>query len=407
MSCFPCFQSQKSKKLSESKKLPPTAEVNVPGGGGNGQPTPQTETGTINAKTFTFRELASATKNFRQECLLGEGGFGRVYRGMLHPSGQVVAVKQLDRNGLRESKELMSEISTISHLNHENLVNLVGYCTDGDQRLLVYEYMPGGSLQDHLLDLKDNKALDWKTRMKIGHGAAQAVDTTRPTDEQNLVAWAQPILRDPKRFPDMADPNLNRQFPEKSLNQAVAIAAMCVQEEPAARPLMSDVMTALSFLTAVEDAPAPITPPVMSEELNKGKDTDSDSSDGDNDYEDGDSEEEEDENGKSKRRGSKKNRSSKRRDDGSESSSSDGRESCASDSLKKKSKNYFSIGRKSSKNGSDSFNHQVSSVFSLSKKSRGGDEDDEEKEACLSRNSSRSSHSNLSRNSSRAQSRKS
>jgi len=60
---------------------------------------------------------------------------------------------------------------------------------------------------------------------------------------------AQPIFRDPKRYPDMADPNLHKDFPEKDLNQAVAIAAMCLQEEPAARPLMSDVVTALSFLS--------------------------------------------------------------------------------------------------------------------------------------------------------------
>jgi len=63
------------------------------------------------------------------------------------------------------------------------------------------------------------------------------------------VEQAQPIFRDPKRYPDMADPNLNNDFPEKDLNQVVAIAAMCLQEEAAARPLMSDVVTALSFLS--------------------------------------------------------------------------------------------------------------------------------------------------------------
>ncbi|PIN07499.1 Non-specific serine/threonine protein kinase [Handroanthus impetiginosus] len=104
----------------------------------------------IAAQTFTFRELAAATKNFRPECLLGEGGFGRVYKGRLESTGQVVAVKQLDRNGLQGNREFLVEVLMLSLLHHPNLVNLIGYCADGDQRLLVYEYMPLGSLEDHL-----------------------------------------------------------------------------------------------------------------------------------------------------------------------------------------------------------------------------------------------------------------
>lgn len=64
---------------------------------------------------------------------------------------QVVAVKQLDRNGLQGNREFLVEVLMLSLLHHQNLVNLIGYCADGDQRLLVYEYMPLGSLEDHLL----------------------------------------------------------------------------------------------------------------------------------------------------------------------------------------------------------------------------------------------------------------
>jgi len=104
----------------------------------------------IVAQTFTFSELATATRNFRKECLIGEGGFGRVYKGYLASTSQTAAIKQLDHNGLQGNREFLVEVLMLSLLHHPNLVNLIGYCADGDQRLLVYEYMPLGSLEDHL-----------------------------------------------------------------------------------------------------------------------------------------------------------------------------------------------------------------------------------------------------------------
>ncbi|KAK9944837.1 hypothetical protein M0R45_010386 [Rubus argutus] len=250
----------------------------------------------IAAQTFSFRELATATKNFRQECLIGEGGFGRVYKGKLEKTEQIVAVKQLDRNGLQGNREFLVEVLMLSLLHQENLVNLIGYCADGDQRLLVYEYMPLGSLEDHLLEIpSEQKPLDWSKRMKIALGAAKeyqrtgqltvksdvysfgvvllelitgrrAIDTTRPTREQNLVSWAEPVFKDPHKFPELADPLLHGDFPIRALNQAIAVAAMCLHEEAPARPLMSDVVSALSFLGTDDDqdttiSPIPSSPP--------------------------------------------------------------------------------------------------------------------------------------------------
>ncbi|KAL7185122.1 hypothetical protein ACSBR2_027120 [Camellia fascicularis] len=89
----------------------------------------------------------------------------------------VVAVKQLDRNGIQGNKEFLGEIFVLSLLHHPNLVNLVGYCADGDQRLMVYEYMPLGCVEDHLHDIsEDKKALDWSARMKIGSDTAQGLE---------------------------------------------------------------------------------------------------------------------------------------------------------------------------------------------------------------------------------------
>ncbi|KAG8477836.1 hypothetical protein CXB51_027431 [Gossypium anomalum] len=365
MNCFSCFSSEKkaAKRQNSSTKnnqacdnatteafLPqqhPPENIPKPKTTAT-EPAKTTADGTkdngnnnIAVETFTFRELAAATRNFRKECLIGEGGFGRVYKGKLEKTGQVVAVKQLDRNGLQGNREFLVEVLMLSLLHHPNLVNLIGYCSDGDQRLLVYEYMPLGSLDDHLLDLSPSqKPLDWYARMKIAQGAAQgleylhdkanppviyrdlksanilldheynaklsdfglaklgpqgdkthvssrvmgtygycapeyqrtgqltvksdvygfgvvllelitgrrAIDTTRPNNEQNLVSWAQPMFKEPSKFSELADPLLEGNFPVRGLQQALAVAAMCLQEEGEVRPLISDVVTALSCL---------------------------------------------------------------------------------------------------------------------------------------------------------------
>ncbi|MCD9645196.1 hypothetical protein HAX54_033932 [Datura stramonium] len=111
----------------------------------------------IAAQTFTFRELAAATKNFRPECLLGEGGFGRVYKGRLESTGQVVAVKQLDRNGLQGNREFLVEVLMLSLLHHPNLVNLIScVCRWGPTPPCLRVYAVGffrGSFTWDLIDL--------------------------------------------------------------------------------------------------------------------------------------------------------------------------------------------------------------------------------------------------------------
>ncbi|KAE8712387.1 Serine/threonine-protein kinase PBS1 [Hibiscus syriacus] len=92
-------------------------------------------------------------------------------------SEPVGVVKQLDRNGLQGNREFLVEVLMLSLLHHPNLVNLIGYCADGDQRFLVYEFMLLGSLEDHLHNLQpDKEPLDWNTRMKIAAGAAKELE---------------------------------------------------------------------------------------------------------------------------------------------------------------------------------------------------------------------------------------
>ncbi|XP_038725042.1 probable serine/threonine-protein kinase PBL7 [Tripterygium wilfordii] len=131
----------------------------------------------IEARTFTLQELKTATNNFGSGSFIGQGGFGPVYKGHVESTGQAVAVKKLDQSGCQGEKEFLVEVLMLNLAHHPNLVNLVGYCADKEQRLLVYEYMPLGSLDDHLFDLAPEKEpLDWNTRMKIAAGTARGLD---------------------------------------------------------------------------------------------------------------------------------------------------------------------------------------------------------------------------------------
>lgn len=98
---------------------------------------------------FTYDELHVATNGFAMENVLGEGGFGRVYKGEL-PNGQVVAVKQLTLGGGQGDREFRAEVEIISRVHHRHLVSLVGYCIADKQRLLVYDFVPNGTLDVNL-----------------------------------------------------------------------------------------------------------------------------------------------------------------------------------------------------------------------------------------------------------------
>ncbi|XP_042402309.1 probable serine/threonine-protein kinase PBL21 [Zingiber officinale] len=206
MSCFPCLSprrrearcriedSGRSRPRSRFAADPPENEKPAPSDGGERNKS---------ARKFTFRDLAAATHNFRESNLIGEGGFGRVYKGRLD-SDQIVAIKQLKQDGYQGSNEFLVEVLMLTVLRHPNLVNLIGYCAEGDERLLVYEYMCKGTLEDHLFDLTPGKApIDWNTRMKIALGAAKGLTYLHD------VANPPVIYRDMKAANVLLDENFN------------------------------------------------------------------------------------------------------------------------------------------------------------------------------------------------------
>ncbi|CAH8359337.1 unnamed protein product [Eruca vesicaria subsp. sativa] len=130
---------------------------------------------------FTLEELKTITQGFSKHNYLGEGGFGEVYKGFVDDSlktglkAQPVAVKALKREGGQGHREWLAEVIILGQLKHPHLVNLIGYCCEDDHRLLVYEYMERGNLEDHLFQ-KYGGALPWLTRVKILLGAAKGLD---------------------------------------------------------------------------------------------------------------------------------------------------------------------------------------------------------------------------------------
>nr|GMC98825.1 probable receptor-like protein kinase At5g47070 isoform X2 [Ipomoea batatas] len=138
-----------------------------------------------NLRDFSFSELKSATKNFNRSTKIGEGGFGPVYKATIKnsedPASRVdVAVKQLSRRGLQARyfhghREWVTEVNVLGVVEHENLVKLIGYCAEDDergiQRLLVYEYMPNRSVENHL-SARSETPLSWAMRLKIAKDAA-------------------------------------------------------------------------------------------------------------------------------------------------------------------------------------------------------------------------------------------
>lgn len=130
-------------------------------------------------QVFTFKQLHSATGGFSKSNVIGQGAFGSVYRGVLN-DGRKVAIKLMDNAGKQGEEEFKMEVELLSHLRSPYLLSLIGYCSDSSHRLLVYEFMANGGLQQHLYPASGSNAfpskLDWETRLKIALDAAKGLE---------------------------------------------------------------------------------------------------------------------------------------------------------------------------------------------------------------------------------------
>ncbi|KAH0744965.1 hypothetical protein KY290_032958 [Solanum tuberosum] len=295
---------------------------------------------TGSARTFSSKEIDRATDSFNEARVLGEGGFGRVYSGVLD-DGMKVAVKVLKRDDQQGGREFLAEVEMLSRLHHRNLVKLIGICLEERSRCLLYELIPNGSVESHLHGVdKESSPLDWNARMKIALGAARGlaylhedssprvihrdfkssnillehdftpkvsdfglaraaldegerhistrvmgtfgyvapeyamtghllvksdvysygvvllelltgkkpVDLSQPPGQENLVAWARPLLTSEEGLELIVDRNLGPDFPFDDIVKVAAIASMCVQPEVSHRPFMGEVVQALKLV---------------------------------------------------------------------------------------------------------------------------------------------------------------
>lgn len=158
------------------------------------------------AEVFTYKQLQAATNNFDEVNLIGHGGFGSVFRGVLG-DGRIAAIKQLDQASKQGDFEFRVEVDMLSKLHSPYLLGLIGYCADQDHRILVYDYMSNGSLQEHLYPSTGTSGsppfLDWETRMRV------ALDSARGLEYLHELVSPPVIHRDFKSSNILLDENFN------------------------------------------------------------------------------------------------------------------------------------------------------------------------------------------------------
>ncbi|KAI3777769.1 hypothetical protein L1987_47571 [Smallanthus sonchifolius] len=205
-------------------------------------------------------ELHSATNNFNYDNKLGEGGFRSVYWGQLW-NGSQIAVKRLKVWSDKAEREFVVEVEILARVSHKNLLGLRGYCAEGQERLIVYDYMPNLSLHSHLHGQHSPESLlDWPRRMSIAIGSAEGivfgilllelasgkkpVEKINSTSRGSITEWALPLVCE-RKFSEIADPKMNGKYVEEELKRVVFIGLVCAHSQPDKRPTMLEVVELL------------------------------------------------------------------------------------------------------------------------------------------------------------------
>ncbi|KAI9071629.1 hypothetical protein K1719_046406 [Acacia pycnantha] len=170
---------------------------------------------------FDFESIVFASDNFSSTNKLGEGGFGPVYKGILL-DGREIAIKRLSKCSKQGLTEFKNEVKLIAKLQHTNLVRLYGFCIEGEEKILIYEYLPNKSLDFYLLDHNNRILLDWKTRLNIIQGIAQGLVYLHKYSRLKVIhrdLKPSNILLDHEMCPKISDFGMARIFGLKDFEQ--------------------------------------------------------------------------------------------------------------------------------------------------------------------------------------------
>ncbi|OMO99887.1 S-locus glycoprotein [Corchorus olitorius] len=239
----------------------------------------------IDVPFLDFETILTATDNFSDENKLGKGGFGPVYKGKF-PGGQEMAVKRLSSVSGQGLEEFKNEVVLIAKLQHRNLVRLLGYCIRGEEKILLYEYMPNKSLDSWIFDESFSQQLDWETRgymapeyaldglfsvksdvFSFGVLMLEIVSGKKNMryyqveDAPSLIGYAWSLWQEGKAM-DLMEETLRPSCNASEFLRCVHVGLLCVQEDPSERPTMSNVVLSLGSETsslAIPKQPAFLT----------------------------------------------------------------------------------------------------------------------------------------------------
>ncbi|CAN1184403.1 L-type lectin-domain containing receptor kinase IX.1 [Linum perenne] len=209
-------------------------------------------------KRFSYRELSRATANFSDSGKLGEGGFGGVYKGILTNSGSEIAVKRVSRTSRQGKKEYISEVRIISRLRHRNLVQLIGWCHEKNELLLVYEFLPNGSLDQHLFSGSDVYSFG-VVALEIACGR-KPVDPKQELRKVRLVEWVWDLYGKGEIM-EAVDWRMTAADGEQ-VERLMIIGLWCCHPDEMHRPSIRQVISVLKMEAALPSLPAKLPVPM-------------------------------------------------------------------------------------------------------------------------------------------------
>ncbi|KAL1536300.1 hypothetical protein AAHA92_28975 [Salvia divinorum] len=217
---------------------------------------------------FSLGEIRGATNGFSESCVVGVGGFGKVYRGCIDGNATEVAVKRAHPSSQQGLHEFLNEIELLSKLRHRHLVSLIGACEENNEMILVYDYMSNGTLREHLYDTNSNSTtttLSWNQRLDICIGAARGIhylhtvvcarppiDPSLPNEQLCLADWALRSCRN-GGIHEMIDPKIRGEINSECLKHYIETALNCLSHDSIDRPSMAQVLSSLEYCLKLQN----------------------------------------------------------------------------------------------------------------------------------------------------------